>query len=192
MGARDLEKWWRANRLHEFLWIKYLKEKWEYGVAYNLGIDWDTSTGILKRFDTEAEAREPNIIMIAIGSNDCIYKEGRNYSTPTDIFRKNITAIIEKAKKYTEQVIIIGMIPCDENKTTPIPRVPERSQDREWTMMYNAILQEIAQEKKVEFIDMFNVIDNEDLEEGSHPTAQGHEKIFIRIKNFLVENNIIE
>jgi hypothetical protein len=100
-------------------------------------------------------------------------------------------ALIEKAKKYTKHIIIIGIIPCDEDRMKPIPRVPERSQDREGEKIYDNTLRNVAKEKDVMYIDMSDSIKKEDLEDGSHPTAEGHEKMYIRIRDFLLENKII-
>ncbi len=191
MGARDLEKWGRANRLHFFLKWKSLEENWDYSVAYNLGIDWDTSTGIMKRFDIEAEAREPNVIMFAIGANDCTYKEWRTYTVEPNDFRKNIITVIDKAKQYTDTIVIIWLILCDETKMMPIPRVPELSLDMKGIIVFNTILKEVAIETWVLFIDMLDVIHKEDLEDWCHPNTTGHEKMFIRIKDVLLNKKII-
>ena len=100
-------------------------------------------------------------------------------------------ALIEKAKKHTEHIIIIGIIPCDENRMKPIPRVPERSQDREGEKIYDNILKNVAKEKDVIYIDMSDSIKKEDLKDGSHPTAEGHEKMYIRIRDVLLDKKII-
>lgn len=191
MWARDLDKWGRVARLHSYLWKKYLKENCDYGVVYNLGIDGDTSTWKLKRFDIEAEAREPNIIMFATGANDCNYTAGRKYHIPIETFRMNITTLITQARKFTDKIIIVWLIPCDESKSIPIPRVPEFSQDMEGITLYNNTLKEISTQENVLFIDMLDVLDKQDLEDGLHPTAQGHEKMYIRIRDFLLDKNII-
>jgi len=48
----------------------------EYFLVYNLGIDGDTSEGLLKRFEQEAKPRmwpdEDTVIIISIGANDAI------------------------------------------------------------------------------------------------------------------------
>jgi lysophospholipase L1-like esterase len=80
---------------------------------------------------------------------------------------------------------------CDESKTIPIPRVPELSQDMEGIILYNNLLKETAEQEQVSFVDMLDVVGSQDLEDGMHPTAQGHEKMFVRIKDFLEDNKII-
>ena len=191
MWARDLEKWWRVSRLKSYLWKRYLKENGHYGIVYNLGIDGDTSTGKLKRFAVEAEARKPDIIMFATGANDCTYSTGRNYYVPVETFRANMVELINQARRFTDKIVIIWLIPCDETKTIPIPRLPEFSQDMKWITLYNDILKDVAVQEHVSFVDMLDVIGSQDLEDGMHPMAQGHEKMFVRIKDFLEDNNLI-
>ncbi|HBB04328.1 TPA: hypothetical protein DCZ39_05560 [Patescibacteria group bacterium] len=84
-----------------------MRENGEYGVVYNLGIDGDTSTGKLKRFTVEAEARDPNVIIFATGANDCDYTEGRKHHVPVEIFRANMINLIGQARKFTDQIVII-------------------------------------------------------------------------------------
>lgn len=99
--------------------------------------------------------------------------------------------LITQARKFTDQIVIIGLIACDETKMVPIPRVPELSQDMQWVKLYNDILKEVATQENVLFIDMLDIINNQDLEDGCHPTAEGHEKMYIKIRDFLLDKKII-
>ncbi len=191
MWARDMEKWWRANRLHMYLLEKYLKENCTYGVVYNLGIDWDNSTWILKRFTMECEAREPNVIIFAIGANDCVHFENKENNIPLSIFQKNIQELIVLAKKYTDKIVFVWLIACDETKMNPVEWAPEMSQSMKNITRYNNTIKTICEQENINFIDMLDVVNAKNLEDGSHPTAQGHEKMYNRIKNFLISNKII-
>jgi len=192
MWARDLEKWWRVNRLQSYLWERFLRESSEYGVVYNLGIDWDTSSWVLKRFDREAETRQPNVIIFAIGSNDCttIIKNNTTSVLP-ETFKENLAALKKKANKFTDKIIFVWQILCDETKTIPIPWIPEMAQDMKNTIIYDNIIKTFCEQNNILYINMLDVIDNQDLEDGMHPTAQGHEKMYLRIKDFLLDNHII-
>ena len=139
----------------------------------------------------EAETRDPNIIIFATGANDSTYIKDRNYNIPVDIFRDNMINLIMQARKFTNQIVIIGLITCDESKMMPILRAPELSQDIKGITIYNNILKEVAKQENVLFIDILDVMNNQDLEDGCHPTAEGHEKIYIRIRNFLLDKKII-
>ena len=191
MWARDLEKSGWVSRLYNFLWQKFLREDADYWVVYNLGIDWDTSDWVLKRFDVECEARQPNIIIFAIGSNDCTLIDNKNCFISLDIFQKNLATLTEKAKKYTDKIVFVGQILCDETKTNPIPRAPELSQTMKNTLAYDDATKKFCDQENIWFIDMMNVLSTDDLQDGIHPTAQGHEKMYIRIREFLIEKKFI-
>lgn len=191
MWARDLEKGGRVARLHNYLWQKFLREDVDYGIVYNLGIDGDTSSWVLKRFDGEAEARQPDVVIFAIGSNDCTIIDKKETTISLDMFQKNIALLIEKAKKITEKIVFIWTIICDETKSNPIVWAPELSQDMKNTIAYNDVIKTFCKQNNILFIDVIDVLTNKDLEDGIHPTAEGHEKIYIRVRDILLEKKII-
>jgi len=39
---------------------------------------------------------------------------------------------------------------------------------------------------------MYDLLQDEDLDDGLHPNAQGHKKMFERIKGFLIENDVAD
>jgi hypothetical protein len=59
------------------------------------------------------------------------------------------------------------------------------------TVVYDATIREICEQERLLFIDMMDVVWLHDLQDGSHPTAQGHEKMYIRIRDFLIEHKLI-
>ena len=68
MGAWDLEKGGWVNRLKIYYDLKASSNF--YVTVYNLGIDGDDTSLLLKRFDLECKARDPKIIIFDICSND--------------------------------------------------------------------------------------------------------------------------
>jgi lysophospholipase L1-like esterase len=56
---------------------------------------------------------------------------------------------------------------------------------------YNSVLKEVSKNNKCFFVDLSGLFDNEDMEDGLHPNASGHKKIFERVKCYLIENKII-
>ena len=191
MWARDIEKWGRVSRLNNYIWNLYLKNKSDYGVVYNLGIDWDTSSWLLKRFEVECEARQTNVIIFAIGSNDCTIIDNKGNFIPLKIFQKNISILYQMAKQFTDKIIFIWPIICDESKTIPIPWESKMSQDIKNTTIYNEDIKDFCKANNILFIDVINTLNIQDLEDGIHPTSQWHAKIFNKIKEFLIANNII-
>jgi lysophospholipase L1-like esterase len=39
---------------------------------------------------------------------------------------------------------------------------------------------------------MFDLLDEKDLIDGLHPNSQGHQKMFERVRDFLLENKLVE
>lgn len=160
-------------------------------MVYNLGIDWETSSWLLKRFEVDCEARQPNVIIFAIGAEDCTIVNDNENVISLDMFQKNISILYQMAKKITDKIIFIWPIMCDENKTIPIPRAPEMLQDMKNTTIYNNAIKQFCEQKNILFIDMITALGIWDLEDWMHPTTQWHEKMYIVIKDFLIDKKII-
>jgi len=151
---------------------------------YNLGVSSDNTEDLLKRFKIEAEARKPEIILIAIGINDSqiVISENKN-RVSLDKFRENLESIIKEAQKI--KIIFIGLTRVDEAKTTPIPWNTERKYLNFEIEKYDSILKEAAANGNLEYIGMDKVLTEKDLEDGIHPNVSGHEKMFEIIKGKL-------
>lgn len=187
-GACDNEMGGWVNRLRIYL----ANEVEHYSETYNLGVSGDNSDGLLKRFSSENEARNPNIIMIEIGINDSSYINSKdNPSVPLERFENNLLELIKQAKKITEEVIFVGLTNIDETKLMPIPWNTSTHYEEKNVDIYNAKIKEVCKKNNLKFIDINGVLSKTDLEDGLHPTTKGHEKIFQRVKNFLIDNKII-
>jgi len=193
MGAWDLEKGGWANRLRLFIDTEQLSGRIkDYFTTYNLGVDGDTTDGLLKRFKVEAEFRNPSVIIFAIGSNDSVFDKAKNkFLVPLDEFDKNIKQLIEEAKNISQTVIFLGAGIVDEKKTMPLAWASDFYQENKNILSYNQKIKEIAEIKGVLYLDIFDSLSEKDLEDGVHPNPGGHEKIFSQVKGFLLENKII-
>lgn len=187
-GAWDLEKGGWATRL----WFHLAKREGnDYVELYNLSVSGGTTKTILARFESEAKIREADALIFETGGNDAyeIGKEGPN-QIPPEKFRANLEEIIKRAKKITKNIMFIGFNYADESKTTPVSW-KDIYYKNENTKKYNAIMKEACAKNSVLFLDIFGLLSNEDLEDGLHPNAQGHEKIFTKVRDFLSENKWI-
>lgn len=192
---------WGANDTTQGGWVgmlnSFVSEKTNFEtLVYNLGVSGDDSNDLLKRFVPECEARKPNVIIIAIGGNDSSYiNEESNLNTPPEKFKENIQMLIELAKGFTENVIFVGILPSDESKTTPIPWDPSIYYTNKLATQNNQIIKELCAENNIPFIDLFEEWTKLDykplLDDGCHPTTEGHRKIFETVKNFLLERKLI-
>jgi lysophospholipase L1-like esterase len=187
-GACDIEKGGWVARLRGYL------ENNNFNVwVYNCGVSGANTDKLLKRFKVEALARRPNLIIFAIGINDSQYVNSKdNPRVPLEKFQKNLQELINQAKEFTDQIVFVGLTKVDESKTMPIPWDPIKFYDRENIKLYNAKIKEVCEKNNLLFIEMFDLLNDSDLEDGLHPNSQGHEKMFLRIKDFLLSNNLIQ
>ena len=183
-GAGDYDKGGWVNRLRLYI-DKRIKEGGDYIELYNLGISGNTTRDILKRFESEMKARDPDLIILSIGDNDSAL-------VPLEEFEKNIDTIAKLAKKQCNDVVFIGTKPVNEKLTTPVKWDKSLSYTNEKLREYNKKNREIAEKHNILFLDLFGVIDpEEDLDDGLHPNSKGHEKLYQKTKSFLEKNKLI-
>ncbi len=160
--------------------------------VYNCGVSGDNTDDLLQRFKVEATAREPNVIIFAIGINDSQYVNSKdNPRVPIEMFQNNLQELVNQAKDFTNKIIFIGLTKVDESKTMPIPWDKIKFYDMDNVSKYNSVIKNFCQKNKLLFIDMLDLLQNEDLEDGLHPNPNGHKKMFEKIKKFLIDNNIV-
>lgn len=185
-GAFDTEKGGWVNRLKIFL-----ETELEDVAVYNLGVSsdiGDITDDVLERFQSESRVREANVLIFAIGINDSQYIVSKdNPRTSLKKFKNNLKNLIVKSRTFTSEIFFIGLADVDESKTRPIPWRPDTYYDKENISLYNQALKSACEEEKVFYLDMAGVVDINDLTDGVHPNSKGHEKMFQRIKDFLLE-----
>jgi lysophospholipase L1-like esterase len=186
-GAWDYEKSGWANRLRFFL-----DSQNSDIFSYNLGISGDTTNELLKRFDVEAEARHPTLIIFWIGDNDSILlKPQKKPMVSLPQFEKNLQKLIDKAKKFTEAVVFIGCKKVDELKTTPVPWATECHYTNKNLNLYNQKIKEVSEKNRCHFLEIFDLLNKEDLDDGLHPNSKGHKKLFLKVKDFLIAKKLL-
>jgi lysophospholipase L1-like esterase len=174
-GANDPINGWVAL-LSSHAWKK------EHEVC-NLGITGDTTDDLLKRFMPECKMRNPKIIIVAAGLNDAQVRNKRVHVSQKK-FEHNIFELIRQGKKFTNTLCFIGPTVVDERKTTPVSWV-SASYFNEKSLVYETILKNCCQKMHVQFISVFDVLSKKDLDDGVHPTIEGHKKLFMHIKQLL-------
>ena len=184
-GAWDRELGGWVNRLR-----LYFDNSDEEFIVSNRAVDGDTTRGLLKYFETDCKAVEPDIIIFDMGTNDSM-RIKNNLNVPIEEFQSNLKKLIEKAKKFSNKIIFIGITKVDESKTMPVPWGDGLFYDNEIALRYDSIIKKICKENNILFIEMFDLLNEKDLEDGIHPTSKGHEKMFQRVKDSLIKNRII-
>jgi len=170
-GAWDLEMGGWVNRLRI-----HFDNSDEETEIYNCGVDGDYVADVLKRFDPEAEARKPDVILLAIGINDSPHNSNPN-GTDLNEFEKQYRQLLQKAKKFTEKLILIGLTNVEDEKTS--------GYQNESVEKYNYVVKKIALNQNLPFVDVFGSISNDELADGLHPNSKGHQKIFKKVKEIL-------
>lgn len=200
-GAWDPEGGWVA-RLRKAIDKKVIETKQEFEwLVYNLGIDGDDTEGILDRFDDETRRRlwkrEDTVFIFSAAINDALFNnETKKLRCPPAKYQENVEKIITLAKKYSQKIIFVGTLPVNEAKVDPIPWLPDHSYKNEFVREYNEITKSVCRLEGVHFVEIYQNFINTDyrklLEDGVHGNAEGHKKVFEAVKDYLIEQNIIE
>jgi lysophospholipase L1-like esterase len=139
----------------------------DYVLVHNLGIDGNTSTDILARFENEIKLRL---------WPDC-------------------KSLIAAARKYTEKILFLGFSPSDESKTTPLLWDANLFYRNDRAKLYNGLIEKITKEEKVFFVNLRDVFEKDTPKylcfDGLHLNSQGHKKFFELVRDFLKENKIL-
>ena len=180
-GAFDIEKGGWVQRLRTFIELS-MEELTE---IYNCGVSGDNTENLLMRFNNEAKSRKADKIIFAIGINDSSYIDSKNHlMVPIKKFRENLELLIKQARGFTNDITFVGLTPVDDSKTKPW--IENIFYNNENILKYNAIIESVAKENKLEFISVYNLLTKDDLYDGLHPNSSGHQKIFETIKNKLL------
>jgi lysophospholipase L1-like esterase len=150
---------------------------------YNLGIDGDTSNGVLSRLEDDLKPRlgdDGDVVVFAVGSNDAIVENGKPW-TAEDQFKENLAKLLGVAQKHVSKIMFVGLTPCDETLTTPVP-----GQDayctNERLRLFDQIMRDFCSENAVKFVNVFdkflNAMGEEKLlADGSHPNNAGSQLV---------------
>ena len=181
-GAWDKEKSGWVNRLRLALENDNSNN---YYTIFNLGISGDVTENIKDRFDNECKIRfnknDNTIIIFSIGINDSqnIKDEDR---VLLGTFRNNVISLINSAKKYTNNILFIGLTKVDESKVTPLPWDKDKCYLNNKIIIFDKELKNICLENDVDYLYIYDLLEVEELFDGLHPNNVGHQKICDKVK----------
>lgn len=196
-GAWDKEGGWVA-RLRKYVDEKIFADPNYYNIILNLGISGNNSTDILRRFEFELQQRikeeGETVIIFAFGTNDSqLFKN--KFRTEPEQFKENLQKLLDLSHKYSNKIFFVGLFPVDESKTTPIAWHKEKFYKNEYIKNNNEVIRDFCEKNKIVFIEIFENFIKQDykslLDDGVHPTTEGHQKMFEIIKESLIKNKII-
>lgn len=183
---------WGARLPFRIAWANVLRNHLEKSSEnlislYDLGVDGDTTRSVLERFDVEMQARDPQIIMLAVGVNDSLYRKSEDYpEVPIDEFEKNIKQLVNKARRFTKDILIVGLVKGSDDWTKPlIQSTTGKSYDKKRTRRFDGILRAVANEEGVRFIELMDKLNDDDFDDGLHPNVTGHLKIYEEVRKVL-------
>lgn len=186
-GYCDSEGGW-VDRLKRY----FFSQDIDFAI-YNQAISGDTTEDVLQRLRKECLSRKPDFIIFAMGTNDAQFlKKEQRMRTPKEQFRENLSSLVAIAKEFTSKVVFIGLITVDESKTSPIPWDTNKHYFLKNVKEYNEIVQAFCKEANILFIDVWDVLGNEELEDGLHPTTEGHKKLYEHIKKALLSSGSLD
>ncbi len=165
-------------------WVGRLRRRFErdqYVEVYNLGISGETSSDLLRRFAVELTSVRPEIILIAIGANDSIFKRGveQERQVSLDTYKENLKQLFSLARAASKHVFVVGLTIADDSRVQPMPWGKEgKSYKTSVLKEYDEVLRAAAREAGVVYLDMWNLLTIQDLADGIHPNAAGYEKMY--------------
>lgn len=182
-------------------WQNHLKvwfaNRGRFQHVFNLAISGRTTNDIVKRFKCELLNRkspDPNneiLALVSVPINDSRFVVGNGeikQEVPEKVFKNNLQKIKNLADKYADRLIFLEMTKVVDDKTNPWYVFDDGILWKNSIIQkYNKTLKEFCEKEKINFIPMFDLLNDEDLPDGLHPNSVGHRKMFERIKGFLEE-----
>jgi len=177
-GAGDTESLGWVGRLRRHV------EKEHATAVYNFGVSGDTSVDLMKRFEIELESVEPQLVLVAIGTNDSVFKSGdeTNMRVPLALYRSNLEKIFAFAKAKVPHMYAVGLTKVTESLVQPVPwSTSKKSYANRLIDAYDDVLRDTAALGGVGYIPLRDLLTPTDLADGLHPNAAGYEKMYLKI-----------
>lgn len=178
------------QRVNKDLYGRKTGEKIE---VFNLGIPGEKSDQLEKRIEQEIKAREAyhtdwrKLIIISCGTNDSRAQGAKDaYVCNLDEFRQTATRIIKSAKKFSSDVIGVGLTPVNNSKTQPMTG-KDTYFDSERIKQFEDTYKSVCELQSVSFLENYKPATNlKWLEEylyddGLHSNDKAHQWIFDRL-----------
>jgi acyl-CoA thioesterase I len=200
-GASSIQGFWDtqggwADRLKKYYDEQQFKDfTVERPHVMNLGVSGDTTTELLSRIKSEAEARQNDkgiSIVIQIGSNNAAEENGRTRSTPEE-FQVEFRKMIEETLDMTDKVVVVGFQAVNESLTNPVTWRPIFFKNKNIKIFEN-VAAEVSRKMNVPFVPIHDeflrsTANGHQLlaHDGLHPNDEGHKLIFELVRPALDE-----
>lgn len=165
-------------------WVERLRKSYGPTIFINLGVDGDSSSDVLARFnkdmDYHANADEPMAIVFSVGFNDTRTKSGISFSSQ-ERYEQNLAELLKRAKKYSDKILFVELTPCNESHSNPV-EWGDTGYTNTRIKQFNATLRKFCEQNGVNLVDTFETFSEamgktELLPDGIHPNDEGHQLI---------------
>lgn len=193
-GFWDMSGGWPA-KLKKYSDKKFDGDYNKFDHVFPLGISGETTQGVLNRLQNEVESRtkptDDFMIIFATGVNDTRVTSGVPETHIRD-FSQNIQALLDLAHKYTDRVLIVGLTPVIDDRTTPLSWNDQIHYTQQRVLEYDMALRIIAEANKVDYVDVMNPLlelqkKEESMSDGIHPEKNGHALMYKLIKKHVAK-----
>lgn len=170
---------------HEFLIHEMMDA---YGKIHNRGIGGDTSSGLLKRMNESILDLEPSQVFLQIGTNDL-----PNCNGDTSLLLGNIEKVIDitVSKLRNTEFYLISLYPVNSTDAQKVDHSAVSTRTNEQIDAVNRELKNLAQEKKIHYLDLNRLLKDENgnlkleyTREGLHLTPLGYQVVLRELKKY--------
>ena len=176
--------------------------------VYNAGFPGDTTLELLKRFNRDVVSREPDLVVLLVGSNDMLYP---GHMLEIGEYRKNLNALLDRISAInagcilmTAPAFLTDLLVENYPGTVGHPLSPEARLE-----LLNQTICETAYERNIELVDLNKLITpvdesaeslilniaNSNRRDGMHFTVEGNrvtaQAVFELIKKCFAETRCI-
>lgn len=163
-------------------WVQKLRERVYPDPVYDLSISGDDVNDISDRIISESKKRlksgDNAKLIVAAGINDTTDNSPKGAKYDLEELFDNVESFMDK-----KNITVVGLTPVDDSKTHPVAWDDELSYDGKAVSKFDNSLKEACEKEGVKFISLEGKLDLSDLDDGLHPNASGHDKIFKVVKD---------
>lgn len=161
----------------------------DYGPVYNRGIGGDTTQGLLRRLDESIFDLNPSKLFLLIGTNDLVSGESAEQQVVT-----NLSSCIDRVKNRLPgcNIHLISILPINSTEHPKINHDAIPMRTNRLISKVNHLLEELAAEKSVIFVDLYSKLIDEKgnlaipyTREGLHVSPQGYEVIVRNLSKYM-------
>lgn len=169
--------------------------------VFNYGISGATIAQIAERLTIELTSTRKSgrhtLAILHLGANDALASPGpTDYITTLPDYQQRVSALIRQAKDLSDDLLVLGVTPMDESKTTPYHSDPTGvtaatkpgvyfTNDRIHAL--ERCQQQVCAELNITFLPLFDAatklgwVQNYLAADGCHPNDAGHDWLFDQV-----------